>query len=75
MKKTNGRSRIGSSRMRRYRNQPEEATPERNTQHSKQPTHERGMLCGMRYAMHMHDLTRNDGTWTQHGNPSVPLER
>ena len=50
----------GSSQMRRYRNPPEEATPERNTQHSKQPTHEHGMICGMRYVMHMHDLERND---------------
>ena len=33
---------------RRYRNQPEEATPERSTQHSKQPTHEHGKTCGMR---------------------------
>ena len=46
--------------MRRYRNQPEEATLERSTQHSKQPTHEHGMICGMRYAVHMHDLERND---------------
>ena len=34
---------------------PKKQTPERNTQHSKQPTHEHGMICGMRYAMHMHD--------------------
>ena len=61
--------------MRRYRNQPEEATPERSTQHSKQPTHEHGMIWEMRYAMHMHDLTRNDGTWPQLGNLRVPLER
>ena len=65
----------GSSQTRRYRNQPEEATPERSTQHSKQPTHEHGMICGMRDAVHMHDLERNDLTWPQHGNPRVPLER
>ena len=65
----------GSSQMQRYRNQPEEATPERSTQHSKQPTHEHGMICGMRYVMHMQDLTRNDWTWPQLGNPRVPLER
>ena len=29
---------------RRYRNQPEEATPERSKQHSKQPTHKHGMM-------------------------------
>ena len=29
---------------RRYRNQPEEATPERSKQHSKQPTHQHGMM-------------------------------
>ena len=34
----------GSSQTRRYRNQPEEATPERNTQHSKQPSHKHGMM-------------------------------
>ena len=28
----------------------------RSTQHSKQPTHEHGMIHGMRYVMHMHDL-------------------
>ena len=31
-------------KIRRYRNQPEEATPERSKQHSKQPTHEHGMM-------------------------------
>ena len=30
--------------MRRYRNQPEEATPERSTQHSKQPLQQHGMM-------------------------------
>ena len=34
-----------------------------------------GMLCGMRYVMHMQDLTRNDWTWPQLGNTRVPLER
>ena len=34
-----------------------------------------GMLCGMQYVMHMQDLTRNEWTWPQLGNPSVPLER
>ena len=29
---------------RRYRNQPEEATPEKRKQHSKQPTHQHGMM-------------------------------
>ena len=44
----------------RYRIQPEEANTEKeSTQHSKQPTHEHGMICGMRYAMHMHDLQGN----------------
>ena len=28
----------------RYRNQPEEATPERSTQHNKQPPHKHGMM-------------------------------
>ena len=65
----------GSSQTRCYRNQPEEATPERSTQHSKQTTHEHGMICGMRYAMHMHASEKNDWTWTQHGNTRVPLER
>ena len=48
MKKTNGRSRTGPHTHDVNRNQPEEATPERSTQHSKQPTHEHGMICGMR---------------------------
>ena len=30
--------------MQRYRTQPEEATSERSTQHSKQPTHKHGMM-------------------------------
>ena len=34
-----------------------------------------GMLCGMRYVMHMQDLTRKEWTWHELGNPSVPLER
>ena len=50
----------GSSQTGRYRKQPKEATPERSTQHSKQPTREQGMLCRMRYVMPMHDLERND---------------
>ena len=54
--------------MRRNRNQPEEATPERSTQHSKQPTHEHGMICGMRHVMHMQDLEKNYWTWPQLGN-------
>ena len=33
-----------SSQTRRYRNQPEEATPERSTQHSKQPPQRHGMM-------------------------------
>ena len=61
--------------MRRYQNQPEEATPERSKQHSKQPTHEHGMICGMRYAVDMHDLERNYCTLPQLGKPRVPLEK
>ena len=34
-----------------------------------------GMLCGMRYVMHMQDLAKNEWTWPQLGNPRVPLER
>ena len=34
----------GSSQTRRYRNQPEEATPERSKQHSKQPPDRHGMM-------------------------------
>ena len=56
--------------------------PTRRSKHRKEahnivnkPTHEQGMICGMRYVMHMHDLQRNDGTWPQLGNPRVPLER
>ena len=33
-----------SSQTRRYRNQPEEATPKRSKQHSKQPPHNHGMM-------------------------------
>ena len=34
----------GSSQMRRYRNQPEEATPEKSRQPSKQAPHRHGMM-------------------------------
>ena len=34
-----------------------------------------GMICGMRYAMHMHASERKDWTWPQLGKPRAPLER
>ena len=75
MKKTNGCNRTGPHKRDVTGTNPKKQTPERSTQHSKQPTHEHGMICGMRYMMHMHDLERNDSTWPQLGNPRVPLER
>ena len=75
MKKTNGRSRMNPHKRDVTGTNPKNQPPERSTQHSKQPTHEHGMICGMRYAMRMHDLQGNERTWPQVGNPSVPLER
>ena len=75
MKTTYGRRRTGPHKRDVTGTNPKKQTPERSTQHSKQPTHEHGMICGMRYAMHMHDLTRDEWTWPQLENPNVPLER
>ena len=74
MKKSNRRSRTDphNTPLPDYR---EEVHRKESKQHSKQPTHEHGMICGMRYVMHMHDLQRKDWTWPQLGNPRVPLER
>ena len=36
---------------------PKQDHKQRN--HNKHPTHEHGMICGMRYAMHMHDWIGN----------------
>ena len=60
MKKINGRSRTGPHKRDVTGTNPKKQTSERSTQHSKQPTHEHDMICGMRYAMHMHDLTSNE---------------
>ena len=48
MKKTNGRSRTGPHKRDVIGTNPKKQTPERSTQHSKQPPHEQGMICGMR---------------------------
>ena len=55
MKKTNGCIRTGPHKHDITETNPKKQTPERSTQHSKQPTHGHDMICGMRYAMHMHD--------------------
>ena len=56
MKKKNGRSQTGPHKRDVTGTNPKKQTPERSTQHSKQTAHEHGMICGMRDAMHMHDL-------------------
>ena len=44
MKKTNGRSRTVPHKHDVIGTNPKKQTPERSTQHSKQPTHEHGMM-------------------------------